>query len=248
MNRYVHPYAAERFHELLSPHSVRLLVIDPPYSGVAKSKWDHRRKDPRVFAEWLSGVMLSFLPKLTHDGSILFFGGTGMQGNRAFLHTLLAMDASPMMFRNWITWGKRKAYGKEFDYLYTREEIAWYSVSHEYREVCFNIPLTDELRGYKGFNPKYPAKSDYKWVTNVWNDIPELFKTRRECEKPVPLLRRIVETHSNPGDLVVDCFTGLGASGVAALSSGRAFFGCDEDSEAVETAETDCIAAAEAFQ
>lgn len=46
------------------------------------------------------------------------------------------------------------------------------------------------------------------------------------------LLKRL----SEPGDLVADPFLGGGTTAVVAAASGRRFFGCDIDAEAVETA------------
>lgn len=127
------------------------------------------------------------------------------------------------------------------DYLFTREEIAWYSVSPERTEVIFNIPLLDVKRGYSGFNKKYAAKSQYKRVTNVWSDITELFKTERATQKPIALMERLIETHSNMGDLVVDVFSGWGTTGVAALRKQRRFLGCERiESDAIKANER-CI-------
>jgi len=47
---------------------------------------------------------------------------------------------------------------------------------------------------------------------------------------------RLIESFSVPGDLVVDPFIGSGTNGVAALSLGRDFIGCDKDPIAVRTA------------
>lgn len=67
-------------------------------------------------------------------------------------------------------------------------------------------------------------------------DIPALPKTKRVCQKPVPLLERLVLTHSNQGDLVVDPFAGFGTTGIAAIKHNRSFRGCDSDTDAVLTA------------
>ena len=56
------------------------------------------------------------------------------------------------------------------------------------------------------------------------------------CQKPEPLVGRIIDTHSNPGDLVVDFFAGYGTTGIAALKRGRRFLGC-------EAIEADALAA-----
>lgn len=46
-------------------------------------------------------------------------------------------------------------------------------------------------------------------------------------QKPVDLMRWLVLTYSDPGDLVVDPCAGSGSSGRAALSAGRRFLGWD---------------------
>lgn len=141
--------------------------------------------------------------------------------------------------------GQAKSLRKSHDYLWTREEAAWYSCAEGRTDVTFNIPLTNELRGYDGFNKNYKAKSPYKRVTNVWSDIPELFKPKIQCEKPVPLMERLVLTHSNPGDLIVDVFCGRGTTGVAALMHGRRFRGCEVKPELAAEANQRCVEAAE---
>lgn len=46
-------------------------------------------------------------------------------------------------------------------------------------------------------------------------------KVRHPSEKPVPLLRELVESSSRQGDTVLDPFAGIGSTGVAAILSGR---------------------------
>lgn len=48
-------------------------------------------------------------------------------------------------------------------------------------------------------------------------------------EKPVELMRQLIEATTVQGDLVVDPFTGTGASGVACVLTGRRFFGTEID-------------------
>jgi site-specific DNA-methyltransferase (adenine-specific) len=50
---------------------------------------------------------------------------------------------------------------------------------------------------------------------------------RHPAEKPVPLLERLIEKSSAPGDLVLDCFAGGGSTGVASVNLGRRFFGVE---------------------
>lgn len=56
-------------------------------------------------------------------------------------------------------------------------------------------------------------------------------------EKPVELLRILIENSTQPGELVVDPFMGSGSTGVAALETGRAFLGSDTSQKAFDIAE-----------
>lgn len=245
---YVAHQRAEEFIRTLKDGSVELICTDPPYSGITKDDWDNQWSSPFEYAKWLTQLFVFAYPKLTPTGSLVFFGGIGEHGNRPLIFTMAMLEReSPYTYRNWITWKKRRAYGKSHDYLFCREEILWYSKSKERTEVVFNIPYLEEKRGYAGFDERYPAKSEYKRVSNVWtdfpaeacdvwDDIPELMRPRRSCEKPIPLMKRLIATHSSVNALVVDCFAGSGSTGVAAFELGRMFMGCDSDPAAVHMA------------
>lgn len=56
-------------------------------------------------------------------------------------------------------------------------------------------------------------------------------------QKPLRVLRRFVQLASNPGDLVVDPFMGVGSTGVAAVEAGRRFIGAEIDARYVAAAE-----------
>lgn len=238
---YIVAAKALNFIESLEDGSIDFLLTDPPYGDIVDEAWDVVWKDDVAYGEWLSGVFAYAKPKMKPKGSIVFFGGIGRHGHRPMWRAMMAMERDGIYHaRNYITWGKRRAYGKSHDYLWTREEAAWYSCAEGRTDVTFNIPLTNVLRGYDGFNKNYKAKSPYKRVTNVWSDIPELFKPKIQCEKPVPLMERLVLTHSNPGDLVVDVFCGRGTTGVAALMHGRRFRGCEVKPELAAEANQRC--------
>lgn len=70
-----------------------------------------------------------------------------------------------------------------------------------------------------------------------WSDvIPGPRVSGYPTEKPVSVLRALIENSSAPGDLVIDPFLGSGSTGEAALSCGRSFAGCDVQETAVTNA------------
>lgn len=56
-------------------------------------------------------------------------------------------------------------------------------------------------------------------------------KNLHDTEKPVELMKILIENSSNVGNLVLDPFVGIGASALACLESDRNFLGYELDSE-----------------
>ena len=54
-------------------------------------------------------------------------------------------------------------------------------------------------------------------------------KNLHDVEKPVNLMKVLVENSSNKGDLVLDPFMGIGATGIACVKSDRNFIGIEID-------------------
>ena len=59
---------------------------------------------------------------------------------------------------------------------------------------------------------------------------------RHATEKPVELLRQLIESSSVPGDVVLDPFVGSGSTCVAAILEGRRAIGIDSDEKCIDTA------------
>jgi DNA modification methylase len=238
---YISAGDAADFISSLDNESVDLFLIDPPYFGIVDDSWDNQWDSERDYISWLVDLARLAFAKTKSDGSLLMFGGIGKHGSHPFFRIISKLeepcaDGKSWFFRNMITWKKRRAYGKSHDYLFVREELVWFSKSCNRTEVKFNIPYSEEKRGYAGFNKDYPAKSEFKRIGNVWDDIPELMRPKRNCQKPEALIDRLIKTHSNEGDLVVDFFAGYGTTGISALKLGRRFMGC-------EAIEADAVAA-----
>jgi len=74
--------------------------------------------------------------------------------------------------------------------------------------------------------------TDTWWHTIVPTNGSE--KTGYPTQKPLGILRRIIQASSRPGAVVLDFFAGSGTTGVAALDLGRRFLLVDNNSEALK--------------
>lgn len=77
---------------------------------------------------------------------------------------------------------------------------------------------------------------------DVWSDIPDRMHCKAQeqtgypTQKPLALLRRIIESHTGAGDLVADFFCGSGTTLLAAHQLGRHWIGVDCGEAAITTA------------
>ena len=77
---------------------------------------------------------------------------------------------------------------------------------------------------------KQPHEAKGRLFVDVLHHRAPLTRDRRHpAEKPVPLLRELLEATCPAGGLVLDPFMGSGSTGEAALSTGRRFVGIEKD-------------------
>lgn len=87
------------------------------------------------------------------------------------------------------------------------------------------------------FSGKPPAKIENRSRSDVFRHkwmAGNMGQSGHPAQKPVPLLRELVELVTKPGDLVLDIFCGSATTGIAALQSGRRFEGIEGNPEYFE--------------
>lgn len=109
----------------------------------------------------------------------------------------------------------------KLDEMDAKGEIYWSSNGNPRRKVYL-----DQSHGV----PVQDIWLDYLDVNNQNTLI-----TGYPTEKNIDMLKRIIETSSRPGDLVLDCFAGSGTTLVAAEQLGRQWIGVDIGDEAIAT-------------
>ncbi len=100
------------------------------------------------------------------------------------------------------------------------------------REDIDRIPYIDPGLVSKEKAARGKLPTDTWWHTIVSPTGKE--KTGYPTQKPLGVLRRIIQASSNEGDLVLDFFAGSGTTGAAALEFGRRFILVDNNPEAVQ--------------
>ena len=122
-----------------------------------------------------------------------------------------------------------------------------------YKQLCKDrcmsrVGLSDYVMIFRkpGDNPEpvgkdrssFPVDLWQKWASPVWMDINQTNvlngKTAREsdderhvCPLQLDLIERAIRLWSNPGDVVLSPFMGIGSEGYVATKTGRKFIGCE---------------------
>ena len=91
----------------------------------------------------------------------------------------------------------------------------------------------------KGYGKKINncGTSDILSIPNIKHKD-ENGKNLHDTEKPIELMKILVENSSNEGDTIMDSFMGIGATGIACKMTNRNFIGCEIDKNYFEIAKT----------
>lgn len=210
-----------------------MMIADPPYGNILPLDWDKWKGTQEQFVDWMTKWTVLWSEALPEGGAMYVWGGVGRKWFRpffAYLHTI--EHQSPMQIGNVITWKKKRSYGVQHNYLFTREELVYLVKGDPKKPDLFNVPYLDEKRGYAGYNDKYPAKSEYLRRSNVWADITELLTGKiHDAQKPMDVYRVPIEARTAKGDIVIDPFAGSFTLAHAARLVGRKWVCVESDEE-----------------
>lgn len=177
----------------------------------------------------------------------------------AYLRLLLDEVFGTDGFRNEIVWsyfGFKRATSKKFpqkhDLIFSYTKGPEYTWNVQYKphsaEYIKRFKKDENGRLYRDdVNPTgggtriiYLDEVEGDIVDSVWNDIPPVNPVAKErqnypTQKPEALIERIINSSTDPGDLVFDCFMGSGTTQTVAMKLGRRFIGADINLGAIQT-------------
>jgi site-specific DNA-methyltransferase (adenine-specific) len=224
---------------LVKDNSVDLIFADPPYNigkdfGTTKDKWE----SDHAYAQWCYKWIDTCLKKLTATGSIYLM--TSTQAMPYF--DLYVRDKISILSR--MIWSydssgvqAKKYYGSMYEpILYGVKNKNSYTFNA--KDILVDAP-TGSKRKLMDYRKNPPAPySQEKVPGNVWEFSRVRFKMpeyrEHPTQKPEALLERIIKASSNPGDLILDPFSGTFTTCAVAKRLGRRSIGLDINPEFVK--------------
>jgi site-specific DNA-methyltransferase (adenine-specific) len=208
--------------------SVDLILQDPPY-GCTKCEWDED--------------IIPLLPLLWQEWKrVLKPGGSVVMTASQPFSSKLVLSNLEMFKYSWV-WDKHIPRGfqvAKYRPMMRHEDVLVFSLGKaKYRpiKVLRDKPVTvknyskrkssNDIGKYNdGRSFTYTHKSPDSIITGCW----EANKGKvHPTQKPVSLMEYLVQTYTDPGDTVLDCYMGSGTTGVACKRLGRVFIGFERD-------------------
>jgi len=226
--------------KLVPDNCVDLVVCDPPYYKIVKDSWDSQWKDEKEYCYWCLSWIKEIERVSKTSGSFYLWGGIGKHGQHPLIKTLLLIEKyTGLIFKDWVTWKKKRGIGMRRGWLYTREEVLWFTKDEKLFIWNVDKQYSEEPNLFKKGFSGYECKSAFKRIANVWSDIPEILgnkKIKHYTPKPLSAIERIINVHTKEEDIVLDLFMGSGTTAIASINLKRKFMGCEINQEYVDIA------------
>jgi site-specific DNA-methyltransferase (adenine-specific) len=230
----------------LDRHSARLTFADPPYNLGFKYDADPTgdKLDPDLYVKWCLEWIKEAHRVLTPDGSLLLLHCEEYQ------HLMgCVLNQAGFTIRRLIVW--YETFGENCTRNFNRTcRYLYYAVKDPKRFVFNEDAFLVESARAAVYGDKR-AMPGGKILDALWQ-ISRLQGTSAErvvdadapTQLPLALMTRIVNGFTDPGDLVVDPFTGTGSTGHACILSSRRFLGIERSAKYAASARQRLIMAA----
>ena len=212
-----------------------LIFADPPFNiGYKYDKYNDKQKRDNYIA-WTKDWMSVCKKVLKPHGSFYVAIGDDYAANVKTIG-----DELGLFMRNWIIW--HYTFGQQTKNKFARAHTHIFYFVNDEKHFTFNdhavrVPSDRQLiYNDRRANPKGKMPND------VWHEFSRVCGTFNEregwhpCQMPENLLKRIIAVSSNPGDCVLDPFSGSGTTAAAAYQLGRAYVGIEISQQYVENA------------
>ena len=218
------------FLATIPDESVKLIIADPPYYRTIKDYWDNQWASEQQYLAWCDKWVAESVRVLAPGGCLYVWGTTKSD---TFLRMKLNVlnKHEELVYQNWIIWSYDWGGRTKKSFARKHEDLLMYSKGKNFTfnadDVRIPYKMKSNVRSTAQNNPKGKIPTDV-WQKNNHTTSKE-YAGWHTTQKPISLLERIVLANSDPGDTVMDFFSGSGSTAIATLRNDRKFVGCEFD-------------------
>lgn len=230
----IHEGDALEFLQTLPDNSVGYIIADPPYFiGFDAGKgWDSQWRSEGDYLEWCR-TWTDEASRVLRPGRTLTVFGT-LKTDTFLRYKLDVLGGSGLQDHGEIIWSYNWGGRSKKDFA-RKHEYAWnYSKGQEFLFNGDDVRVERKMKT----NPRTgEAFTQGTIPTRVWefnnHTTSKDFVNWHPTTKNLSVLDRLIRGYSNPGDTVLDLFSGSGSAGVASIRAGRNYVGVERDPEFV---------------
>lgn len=227
----------------------KLVITSPPYN---LGKVYEKATELHKYLAALDPIIEELMRVLSPEGSVCWQVGNYVEHGEIFPLDIFYypyFKRHGLKLRNRIVWYFEHGLHASRRFSGRYEVMLWFTRSDHY---TFNLDpvrvpskypgkrhFKGDKRGQPSCNPLGKNPSDiwklmlHEWEVGLWN-IPNVKanhpeKTIHPCQFPIELVERCVLALTNPGDWVLDPFSGVGSALLAGLRHGRKVMGCEKE-------------------
>lgn len=184
----------------IEDHTIQAIITDPPYfQGLTQNGQRGDLTDLNISAHFFKKLFKEYQRVLTDTGSLYFFcDWRGYAFYYPLIDDIIGCD-------NMLVWDKGAGAGNF--YTYEHELIIFHSNNR-----CFSKKgARNIIRDIQGFSFHKTKLEEGKKL--------------HPAQKPIKLIRKLIEDSTEPDDVVLDGFMGSGTTAIAAMQTYRKFIG-----------------------
>jgi site-specific DNA-methyltransferase (adenine-specific) len=213
-----------------------LIFADPPFNIGYKYDVYEDRKAYDEYYQWTHDWMAACQKALKPTGSFWIAIGDEYAAEVRVIARKLKLN-----LRNWVIWHYTFGQNTQKKFARSHTHLFYFTKETDPNKITFNdmavrIPSARQTTyADKRANPKGKVPDDVWSFSRVCGTFNERVQWH-PCQMPEAVLERIVKVSSNPGDLVVDPFSGSGTTLVVAARLERRYLGIDISPDYVKNA------------
>lgn len=234
-----------------------LIITSPPYNigkeYETQTKLEH-------YLEQLQPILKELVRVLSPGGSLCWQVGNYVEKREVFpldIYFYPIFKQMGLQLRNRIIWTFEHGLHCSVRFSGRYETLLWFTKSDDYTFNLDPVRIPSKYPGKTNFRPgpKYGLPSGNplgknpsdvwklmakEWESCLWN-IPNVKanhpeKTIHPCQFPIELVERCVLSMTCEGDWVLDPFSGVGSSMLAAVRHNRRIMGCEKEKTYIDEA------------